>query len=223
MTVAMKTVLLLRHARSTANAAGVLAGRMPGVLLDDVGIAQAGQLADCLKDLPIEFIVHSDLERTKQTVSPLASASGITLREDQRFTECDYGDWSGKELKELSTEPLWKSIQSTPSSVTFPGGEAMVDMQSRAVTALNFWVEEATSLFAICSHGDVLKSLVAHAIGLPLDKFQGLHVSPASITVLQWDGTRWTLQALNAPASKEAVSSLTLPSQNVVGGGDVSA
>ena len=219
----MKTVLLLRHARSTANAAGVLAGRMPGVQLDVVGIAQAEQLADCLKDLSIEFIVHSDLERTKQTVSPLASASGITLREDQRLTECDYGDWSGKELKELSSEPLWKSIQSTPSSVTFPGGEAMIDMQSRAVAALNFWMEEATSLFAICSHGDVLKSLVAHAIGLPLDKFQGLHVSPASITVLQWDGSRWTLQALNAPASKEAISSLTLPSQNVVGGGDVSA
>ena len=219
----MKTVLLLRHARSTANAAGVLAGRMPGVQLDVVGIAQAEQLADCLKDLSIEFIVHSDLERTKQTVSPLASASGITLREDQRLTECDYGDWSGKELKELSSEPLWKSIQSTPSSVTFPGGEAMIDMQSRAVAALNFWMEEATSLFAICSHGDVLKSLVAHAIGLPLDNFQGLHVSPASITVLQWDGSRWTLQALNAPASKEAISSLTLPSQNVVGGGDVSA
>ena len=219
----MKTVLLLRHARSTANAAGVLAGRMPGVQLDEVGIAQAEQLADCLKELSIEFIVHSDLERTKQTVSPLASASGITLREDQRLTECDYGDWSGKELKELSSEPLWKSIQSTPSSVTFPGGEAMIDMQSRAVAALNFWMEEATSLFAICSHGDVLKSLVAHAIGLPLDKFQGLHVSPASITVLQWDGSRWTLQALNAPASKEAISSLTLPSQNVVGGGDVSA
>ncbi|MEN9711324.1 MAG: hypothetical protein RL441_1316 [Actinomycetota bacterium] len=219
----MKTVLLLRHARSTANAAGVLAGRMPGVQLDEVGISQAKQLADCLRDLSIEFIVHSDLERTKQTVSPLASASGITLREDQRLTECDYGDWSGKELKELSSEPLWKSIQSTPSSVTFPGGEAMIDMQSRAVAALDFWMEEATSLFAICSHGDVLKSLVAHAIGLPLDKFQGLHVSPASITVLQWDGSRWTLQALNAPASKEAISSLTLPSQNVVGGGDVSA
>lgn len=196
---------------------------MPGVALDDFGKQQALALADAFSELPIEFIVHSDLERTKSTVQPLAETSAIVLREDRRLTECDYGDWSGRELKELSAEDLWEDIQKSPSTVRFPNGESMIEMQSRAFEALKFWVEEAEQLFALCSHGDVLKSIIASAIGLPLDQFQSLHVSPASVSVLQWNGTSWTLLALNHPASKELIGSLTLPTTKTVGGGDVHA
>lgn len=218
-----KTVLLLRHARSTANAQGVLAGRAPDVHLDERGEKQARKLAEVLAPVPVEFIVHSDLTRTRETVLPWATSSNVTLREDARITECDYGTWTGRELKTLADEPLWKTIQSEPSAVTFPEGESMVAMQQRAIESLNFWREEATSLFALCSHGDVLKALVAHAIGLPLDEFQTLHVQPASLSVLRWDGHKWSLVLLNHTVSENIFDLLTLPISQDIGGGDVRA
>jgi probable phosphomutase (TIGR03848 family) len=220
---ATKTVLLLRHARSTANAQGILAGRLPGVTLDEKGQEQAQKVAAGLAGLPIEFIVHSELERTQATVAPLADALGVSLREDRRISECDYGTWSGRELSALSKEDLWDDIQNRPSVVRFPEGESMIEMQTRALAALEFWAEEAEHLFAVCSHGDVIKAIVAGAIGLPLDKLQTLHVSPASLTVLQLSGGKWALNTLNHSVSSETAASLTLPAKPTVGGGDVNA
>lgn len=217
------TVLLIRHARSVANAEGILAGRLPGVDLDEIGREQSQMLAAKLKELPLEFIVHSDLVRTRQTITPLLTAGDVNSSEDIAFTECDYGDWSGRKLSELSLESMWKEVQTTPSRVRFPGGESMIEMQSRAVAGLERWANEASSLFAICSHGDVIKSMVAHCIGLPLDSFQSLHVSPASVTVVRRSEQGWALLTLNQSVGDDVIKGLALASQPTVGGGDVDA
>ncbi len=218
------TVLLIRHGRSIANSQGLLAGRMPGVSLDERGLKQSTALVEALGKTAIEFLVHSDLERTRETIKPLAHYLEVPMIEDSRITECDYGDWTGKRLGELSKEPLWTTVQSAPSEVTFPGGESMIAMQTRAVECIRDYVAKASSVFAVCSHGDVIKSIVADAIGLNLDKFQTLDVQPASITAVQYfphGNARLLLH--NYPVGETAFSSLSLESQETLGGGDVRA
>lgn len=217
------TVLLIRHARSVANAEGVLAGRLPGIELDETGHLQAEQLADALAPLPLEFVVHSDLVRTQQTVAPLLRRTGIQAFQDSALTECDYGSWSGRKLSELSQEELWQDIQVRPSTVRFPEGEAMLDMQHRAVRAVSHWADEAASLFAICSHGDVIKAIVADCIGLCLDSFQSLHVSPASLTVVRRTSGAWSLLTLNQSLGENFIGGLALAAKPTLGGGDIHA
>jgi probable phosphomutase (TIGR03848 family) len=188
------TVLLLRHGRSTANAGGVLAGWTPGVHLHEDGVRQAQALAERVVKIPLSTVVTSPLERCQETVAPLLAARGLTAEVDERFGEVRYGDWTGVELKKLAKDPLWPVVQSHPSGMTFPGegGEAMADMQHRAVTAVREWNaslgDDATYL--ICSHGDVIKAIVADALGMHLDTFQRINVDPASLTVIRYGKVR---------------------------------
>src|SRR6478609_8314943 len=135
------TVLLVRHGRTSANATGVLAGRTPGVRLDDVGKRQADDLGGRMSALPIAAIVSSPLERCRQTASALGSAleASVAVTTDKRLTECGYGDWTGRPLKELAKDPLWKVVQGQPSAVEFPGGESMRAMQARALDAMRHY------------------------------------------------------------------------------------
>ena len=190
----MTTVLLLRHGRSTANAGGVLAGWTPDVHLHETGQQQAQALAQRLDKIPLTAVVSSPLERCRETIAPLLAAKGIEADIDDRFGEVRYGDWTGVELKKLAKDPLWPVVQSHPSGMTFPGegGEAMADMQHRAVTAVREWNaklgEDATWL--VCSHGDVIKAIVADALGMHLDSFQRINVDPASLTVIRYGKVR---------------------------------
>lgn len=188
----MATVLLVRHGRSAANQGGVLAGRSPGVLLDEVGQEQAAATAKRIAGLPIKVVVSSPLERCQQTAQAIAGALGkpIDVRVDDRFIECGYGDWTGEELKKLAKDPLWKIVQGHPSAATFPAGESIRDMQSRALTAAREWdatvsaEHGAQALWVAVSHGDVIKSILADALGTHLDNFQRIVVDPASVSVI---------------------------------------
>lgn len=217
------TVLLVRHGRSQANAGNILAGRSPGVDLDDTGRQQARELGARLVDVAIAAVVSSPMERCLQTAAALLAAragsspAGTNVVVDERLTECDYGDWTGSALAALSKDPLWKVVQSHPSGVRFPGGESMLGMQHRAVSAVRerdaaverdhgpgaFWVA--------VSHGDVIKSVLADALGLHLDEFQRIVVDPASVTVIRYTplrpfvlrvNDRGSLADLRAPAKK---------------------
>ncbi len=126
------TVILLRHGRSTANTSHVLAGRSPGVELDELGHIQAKGLIARLSGLEIAQIVHSPLLRCLQTVTPLATDRGLTPIVDDRLAEVDYGQWTGRELSELVREPLWKVVQQHASAAVFPGGEGLAQVQVRA-------------------------------------------------------------------------------------------
>ncbi|HEU5353924.1 MAG TPA: MSMEG_4193 family putative phosphomutase [Actinocrinis sp.] len=196
----MTTVLLIRHGRTTANASGVLAGRTPGVELDERGRSQAEALAARLAAVPLAAVVSSPLERTHQTAEALMNGrSDVPLHLDQQLTECDYGHWSGRDLKTLAKEPLWKTVQAHPAAAVFPGGEAMAAMSARAVTAIRQWNaqlgEHAT--YAVVSHGDIIKAIAADALGMHLDLFQRLQVDPCSVTVIRYTATRPFVLRLN--------------------------
>ncbi|MYT72930.1 histidine phosphatase family protein [Streptomyces sp. cg28] len=193
----MPTLILVRHGRSTANTAGLLAGWTPGVALDERGSAQAATLPERLKDLPLAEIVSSPLQRCQETVAPLLAARpGLTAHTDDRIGECDYGDWSGRKLAELADEPLMQVVQQHPTAAAFPGGESMRQMQHRAAEAVREWnarVERdhgADAVYVMCSHGDIIKSLVADALGLHLDLFQRISVEPCSITAIRYTRLR---------------------------------
>ncbi|WP_382465976.1 histidine phosphatase family protein [Streptomyces noursei] len=193
----MPTLILVRHGRSTANTSGVLAGRTPGVALDERGAAQAAALPARLAGVPLAAAVSSPLQRCLETLAPLLDARPeLRLENDERITECDYGDWSGRKLAELTDEPLMETVQQHPSAAAFPGGEPMREMQARAVSAVRDWnarVEEtagAEATYLMCSHGDIIKSLVADALGMHLDLFQRISVEPCSVTVIRYTRLR---------------------------------
>ena len=193
----MPTCLLIRHGRTAANAQGVLAGTSPGVDLDDKGRDQAQQVAERLKGVRLAGLVSSPLERTRQTGEAIArvqseNANPVELLIEERIVECHYGEWTGRELKKLSKEPLWKQVQGHPSAVTFPGGESMRAMQQRAVEAVRYWNAELgeKSVYAMVSHGDVIKAVVADALGIHLDQFQRISVDPGSMCIIEYTPLR---------------------------------
>ncbi len=191
----MATVILLRHGRTTANSSGVLAGHQP-VELDDAGRAQAAAVGTRLRaaDLPLAAVVSSPLVRCCQTVA--AALPQAEVAAEPRLVECDYGDWSGQPLKALAKQPLWQVVQAHPSAAVFPGGEAMAAMAQRAVAAVRDWDARVTAehgpeaLWLACSHGDVIKAIVADALGLHLDLFQRIAIDPASLTVIRYTPVR---------------------------------
>jgi probable phosphomutase (TIGR03848 family) len=190
----MATVILVRHGRTTANSAGVLAGRTPGVLLDDLGREQAGRVGDRLRGLPVAAVVTSPLERCRQTARAIVDRhpGAPRLTSDKGIVEVDYGDWSGRELKTLGKEPLWKVVQGHPAGVAFPGGEAMAAMSARSVAAVRRWdaAVEAEhgpdAVWVAVSHGDIIKAVLADALGMHLDAFQRVVVDPASASVVRY-------------------------------------
>lgn len=193
----MPTLLLVRHGRSTANTEGLLAGWTPGVALDERGAAQAAALPGRLAALPLCEVVASPLQRCQETIRPLLDARpGLTAHTDDRIGECHYGDWTGRKLAELKDEPLMEVVQAHPSAAAFPGGESMRAMQTRAAEAVREWnarVERdhgADAVYLMCSHGDIIKSLVAEALGLHLDLFQRISVDPCSVTAIRYTRLR---------------------------------
>jgi len=184
-------LLLMRHGRTDANAQGILAGRAPGVVLDEVGRASAQLLSERLSAVPVAHVVTSPLERTVETAA-LAFADSIPVTHDVRLIECDYGDWQGQPLAELMTHELWPIVQQRPDEMIFPNGEAMLDMSKRAVASVREWDARLTTehgdkvIWAAVSHGDVIKAICADALGMPLAKFQRLMIEPASISVISY-------------------------------------
>jgi probable phosphomutase (TIGR03848 family) len=190
------TLILLRHGRSAANASGVLAGRSPGVELDDTGRAQADKLVGRLEGVPIAEIVCSPMLRCEQSVAPLAVNRDLVPVREPELAEVDYGSWTGGELKALVKEPLWKVVQAHPSAAVFPGGEGLAGMQARAVAAVRRHGARIAAdhgpaaVWLACSHGDVIKAVLADALATHLDNFQRIVVDPGSISVVHYTETR---------------------------------
>jgi probable phosphomutase (TIGR03848 family) len=201
----MATVILVRHGRTSANASGTLAGRLPGVRLDEVGTEQAARTAARLGAVPLAALVTSPLERCRDTARTIARAHPARpkVATDRGLTECDYGEWQGRPLKELAREKLWATVQSQPSAATFPGGESMAAMQARAVGAVrrrDAAVEAehaAGAVWAVVTHGDLVKSILADALGMHLDLFQRIQVDPASISIVRYTSARPYVLATN--------------------------
>ena len=222
----MPLVILVRHGRTPANAQGILAGWTPGVHLDDQGVAQAEAAAERLRSLSLSTIVSSPLERTVQTAEAIdrrqRRAPGIAL--DDRLGECRYGEWTNRPLAELAKSPLWRTVQERPSAVTFPEGESLPQMQARALAAVHEWNARLgdRATYAIVSHGDVIKAILADALGTHLDQFQRIVVDPASISVIRYGARGVQVLHVNDRGSDLSSLARTRRSRRVegaVGGG----
>lgn len=201
----MTLILLVRHGRSSANSAGVLAGRMAGVHLDDTGRDQAVQVGARLSGVPVAEIVSSPLERCRETARAMAKAMGTgpATRVDRRFVEVDYGDWTGKKLSTLAKRSLWSVVQEQPSAARFPGGESLAEVSARAALGTRGVVERlggpgSKKGAVIVSHGDVIKSILADALGLHLDLFQRIVVDPGSVSLVRYTKQRPYVLAINS-------------------------
>jgi 2,3-bisphosphoglycerate-dependent phosphoglycerate mutase len=198
----MATVILARHGRTAANAGGLLAGRTKGVHLDDTGAAQARAAGERIAALELTAVVTSPLERCRQTARLLAP--GTRVISDRRLLECDYGEWTGQDLKDLAKQKLWRTVQTQPSGARFPGGESLPEMSARAVAAVrdrDAAVETATGDHAVwlaVSHGDVIKAILADALGMHLDAFQRIVVDPGSLSVVRYTPHRAFVLTMNS-------------------------
>ena len=189
----MSTLLLVRHGL-TALTGPVLAGRTPGVNLDERGVAQARAVAERIAKLPLTAIVTSPMERCVQTAEAVAAAQPkpLALQVDERLVECGYGDWTGKALKELAKDPVWKVVQSQPSAARFPNGEALSEVSARAVAAVREWDARlgADAIWVACSHGDVIKAILADALELVQVQAERIVVDPCSVSVVRYTDAR---------------------------------
>jgi probable phosphomutase (TIGR03848 family) len=194
------TVLLVRHGL-TALTGPVLAGWTPGIHLDERGRTQAAALAERLRPVPLDAVVTSPLERCRDTADAILAGRDPAppLHVDERVGEVRYGSWTGRPLRDLAKEPLWKVVQGRPSAAVFPDGEGLADMSARATAAVRDWNarlgEQAT--YVLVTHADVIKALAADALGLHLDGYQRFSVEPCSLTVIRYAGLRATLACSN--------------------------
>lgn len=207
----MARLILVRHAR-TAETGIKLSGRIKGIPLSPDGRRESAALAEALGGVQIAGIHSSPMQRCLETAEAVRSTRGPSVKArpevsvDERLNEVDYGEWSGRELRTLAKEPLWATVQRQPSAVTFPGGESLRAAAARAVEA----VREIDARYRdretwLCtSHGDIIKAIVADALGIPLDLFQRIAVDPASITVIRYGGERPALLRLNLSAEGPA-------------------
>jgi probable phosphomutase (TIGR03848 family) len=193
----VSTVLFVRHGL-TAMTGPVLAGHTPGVHLDERGLAQAAKVAERLAPVPLAAVVTSPLDRCVETAAAILSGRELAAQVEPRLAEVRYGDWTGRPLKELAKEPLWRVVQAHPSAAVFPGaeGEPLAASQARAVAAVREWDASITAahgpdaVWLACSHGDIIKALLADALGLHLDLFQRIVVDPCSVSVVRYTETR---------------------------------
>jgi probable phosphoglycerate mutase len=182
----MPIVLLIRHGENEYVKKGRLAGRLPGVHLNDKGRDQAARLATALGKAPIQAVYSSPLDRTMETAQPLAAALGQEVIPREGLLELDFGTWQDKTLKSLRRRKLWKTVQNRPSMMRFPEGESFAEAQQRAVHELETLVasHKPKDMIVCVAHSDLIKLLVGYYLGLPLDMFQRLMIAPASISTL---------------------------------------
>ena len=195
----MPLFLLVRHGENDYVKKGRLAGRLSGVHLNKKGIAQAQALAERLHGAPVKAIYSSPLERTMETAAPIAQVLGLEIIDSPGLIEADYGEWQDQSLKSLRRLKLWKTVQNSPSIMQFPGGESFAQTQQRITTELVELtrLHDQKDMLVCVSHADPIKLAVAYFIGLPIDMFQRISVSPGSITALFLGDSGGQLLGLN--------------------------
>ncbi len=187
----MSTVLLVRHGLIDTTGR-VLSGWTPDLHLDERGRRQAAAVAERLRTIPLAAVVSSPVERCRETAEAILAGRELGLTVDERIGEVRYGDWTGRELRSLAKEPLWRVVQAHPSAAEFPGGESLRAMQARAVEAIRDWDARLgeDAVWVACSHGDPIRAIVSDALGAHLDQFQRIVVDPCSVTAIRYTRLR---------------------------------
>ena len=183
----MPLLLLIRHGENDFVKTGKMAGRLPGVHLNERGQKQAAALGEALKDVPIKAIYSSPLERAIETATPIATARNLQIVQEPDIMDADIGKWQGKSWKVLSLTKAWKVVQNAPSRFRFPDGESFPEMQTRIANVLERIIKKHNKpqdIVAIVFHADPIKLAVSHLLGMPLDNFQRLSCDTGSLTAL---------------------------------------
>lgn len=202
----MTTLLLIRHGETEANAARILAGRTAGIGLSKTGQEQAAQLASQLSRIELAATVTSPLQRCRETVAALTEGGVVSAHAavEERLNECDYGEWTNQPLAELAQDPLWSVVQHQPSAALFPQGEPLAAVGARAWSAISEWNARLAAergedaVWLVCSHEDVIKTIVASTVGVHLDLFQRIVISHGGVTAIRFTPQRPYLLCLNS-------------------------
>lgn len=203
----MSIILLIRHGENDW-VGKKLAGHLPGVHLNQNGINQANELSALLTPLPIKAIYSSPLERAMETAQPLATIKNLEINICKNLSEINFGDWQGKSIKQLRRLKLWKTVQYQPSQMRFPNGESFPEAQERLVTCIQELAEkhEPDELITCFSHSDSIRLLVSHFLDIPLDSFQKINISTASISTLVITKEHVSLPFINMVDRKKFIS-----------------
>jgi probable phosphoglycerate mutase len=196
----MPLLLLIRHGENDYVKTGKMAGRLPGVHLNERGQKQAQALGEALKDVPLKAIYSSPLERAMETASPIASARKLQIIQEPDLMDADIGKWQGRSWKVLSLTKVWKIVQHSPSRFRFPDGESFPEMQTRIAGVLELIVKnhnKQQDIVAVVFHADPIKLAVAHFLGMPLDHFQRLSCDTGSLTAIYASESGANLVKLN--------------------------
>lgn len=196
----MTTLLLIRHGENDHVKTGKMAGRLPGVHLNERGQKQAQALGEALRDVPLKAIYSSPLERAMETSKPIANAHKLRIIQESDLMETDMGKWQGKSWKLLRLTKVWKIVENAPSRFRFPDGESFPEMQTRIANVLEAIVKKHNKpqdIVAVVFHADPIKLAVSHFLGLPLDHFQRLSCDTGSLTVLHASESGANLVKLN--------------------------
>ena len=205
----MATLFLVRHGL-TAQTGRILYGQTAGIDLDDRGRAQAERLAERFAPVKLTAIYSSPLERCVQTVEPLAAAQRLSVLPTPELIEMDAGSWTGRTLPQLRRTKLWKTVQESPSTFRFPDGEAFVDAQRRAVAEVERIARRhRRGRVAVATHGDIVRIVLAHFAGTPLDEFQRIVIDAASVSVIAVDGHRTRVLLVNDTGGLDRFGSAT--------------
>jgi probable phosphoglycerate mutase len=184
----MPILLLIRHGENDYVKSGKMAGRLPGVHLNEKGLKQAQALAEALKHVPLKAVYSSPLERAMETAAPIAEFRKLTILQEPDLMDTHIGKWQGKSVKVLRLSRAWKIVQNAPSRFRFPEGESFTEAQTRYVGTLERIVQKhhkPQELVAIVFHADPIKLVVAHFLGMPLDHFQRLGCDTGALTAIQ--------------------------------------
>jgi len=196
----MPLLLLVRHGENEYVKTGKMAGRIPGVHLNEKGQKQAEALGEALKDVPIKAIYSSPLERAMETAVPIASARKLEIIQEPDVMEADMGKWQGKSWKVLRLKKVWKIVLNAPSRFRFPDGESFPDIQTRIANALERMIKKYNKpqdIIVVVFHSDPIKLAVSHFLGLPLDNFQRLSCDTGSLTAIYVSESEANLVKLN--------------------------
>jgi len=196
----MPLLLLIRHGENDYIKTGKMAGRIPGVHLNERGQKQAQALGEALKDVPIKAIYSSPLERAMETAAPIANTRKLQIIHEPDLMDTDIGSWQGKSLKVLRLTKVWSVVQNAPSRFRFPEGESFMESQARYVSALERMIKKhnkSQDIVAVVFHADPIKLAVSHFLGLPLDHFQRLSCDTGSLTALYVSESGANLLKLN--------------------------
>lgn len=197
----MTTVLLLRHGETSADVEGILAGWLPNVHLSSLGVEQGEAASKRLSEVRFSTLLTSPIGSCRETATLVSARrrKDLPTHSEVDLADCRFGEWTGLPLEVVAKEPLWEVVERHPSAAYFPGGESFGEMQGRSVQSVRRWNRRLgpDAVYVAVTHSDVIKALLADALGMHLDQFHRIEVEPGSVSVIKYLSDRSVVARIN--------------------------